>query len=79
MAFLLLAEAKRHLRQTGATRVIISGGCFQNKRLTEQLQRLFADEGIPLYVPGRIPCNEGELPSASWAIAASRKNSTDYA
>ena len=79
MAFLLLAEAKRHLRQTGATRVIISGGCFQNKRLTEQLQRLFADEGIPLYVPGRIPCNDGGVAVGQLAIAASRKNSTDYA
>ena len=72
MAFLLLDEAARHLQQTGATRVVISGGCFQNKRLTEQLQRLFAAKGIPLYVPGRIPCNDGGVAVGQLAIAASR-------
>ena len=72
MAFLLLDEVARHLQQTGATRVVISGGCFQNKRLTEQLQRLFAAKGIPLYVPGRIPCNDGGVAVGQLAIAASR-------
>ena len=70
LAFLLLDEAKRYLHQTGATRVVISGGCFQNKRLTEQLQRLFALEGIPLYVPGRIPCNDGGVAVGQLAVAA---------
>ena len=72
MAFLLLDEAVRHLQQTGATRVVISGGCFQNKRLTEQLQHLFAAKGILLYVPGRIPCNDGGVAVGQLAIAASR-------
>ena len=72
MAFLLLDEAARHLQQTGATRVVISGGCFQNKRLTEQLQHLYAAKGILLYVPGRIPCNDGGVAVGQLAIAASR-------
>lgn len=72
IAFLLLDEAKRLLQQTGAARVVISGGCFQNKRLTEQLQRLFAEAGIPLYVPGRIPCNDGGVAVGQLAVAAAR-------
>lgn len=72
IAYLLLDEGKRLLRQTGVSRVVISGGCFQNKRLTEQLQRLFAEAGIPLYVPGRIPCNDGGVAVGQLAIAASR-------
>lgn len=71
IAYLLLDEAKRLLQQTGVTRVVISGGCFQNKRLTEQLQRLFAEAGIPLYVPGRIPCNDGGVSVGQLTIAAS--------
>lgn len=70
LSFLLLDEAKRFLWQTGTTRVVVSGGCFQNKRLTEQLQRLFASEGIPLYVPGRIPCNDGGIAAGQLAVAA---------
>ena len=72
IAYLLLDEGKRLLKQTGVSRVVISGGCFQNKRLTEQLQRLFAEAGIPLYVPGRIPCNDGGVAVGQLAIAASR-------
>lgn len=70
VASLLLEQAKRHLQQTGAKLVIVSGGCFQNKRLTEQLQRMCSAEGIPLYVPGRIPCNDGGVAVGQLAAAA---------
>ena len=61
------------LVETGTDKVVISGGCFQNKRLTEQLQRMFAEAGIPLFVPGHIPCNDGGVAVGQLAIAASRK------
>ena len=60
--------------QTGTDKVVISGGCFQNKRLTEQLQRMFAEAGIPLFVPGHIPCNDGGVAVGQLAIAASRNS-----
>ena len=65
--------AKRFRKQTGADKVVISGGCFQNRRLTEQLQRMFAEAGIPLFVPGRIPCNDGGVAVGQLAIAASQQ------
>ena len=46
--------------------VVISGGCFQNKRLTEQLQRMFAEAGIPLFVPGHIPVMTEVWRSGNW-------------
>lgn len=72
LSWLLLEKAKLYRLQTGVEKVVISGGCFQNKRLTEQLQRMFAKEGIPLYVPGRIPCNDGGIAVGQLAIAASQ-------
>ena len=72
IAQVLLEEAKSLLKQNGATRVVISGGCFQNKRLTEHVQRLFAEAGILLYVPGRILCNDGGVALGQLTIAASR-------
>ena len=42
LAWLLVEMAKQYRMQTGTDKVVISGGCFQNKRLTEQLQRMFA-------------------------------------
>jgi len=59
--------------QTGTDKVVISGGCFQNKRLTEQLQRMFAEAGILLFAPGHIPCNDGGVAVEQLTIAASRK------
>ena len=72
IAKVLLEEVKFLLKQNEATRVVISDGCFQNKRLTEQLQRFFTEAGIPLYVPGRILCNDGGVALGQLTIAASR-------
>lgn len=72
LAWLLVEQAETFRKQTGADKVVVSGGCFQNRRLTEQLQRMFADAGIPLFVPGRIPCNDGGISVGQLAIAASQ-------
>lgn len=73
LSYFLVDEVKQHLKSKGAQEVVISGGCFQNKRLTEQLQKLFSSEQIPLYIPGRIPCNDGGIAIGQMAIAAVRR------
>ncbi|MFC4676092.1 carbamoyltransferase HypF [Dysgonomonas termitidis] len=73
LAFIILEESKRLLEQTGVKKIVVSGGCFQNKRLTEHLQSLFSQEGIPLYIPSRIPCNDGGIAVGQMAIAATNK------
>ena len=60
-----------HEKQTN--RVVISGGCFQNKRLTQQLQRLFAEAGVTLFVPSAIPCNDAGIAIGQLAIAAANR------
>ncbi len=73
LAYLILEKSKLLLNQTGATKVVLSGGCFQNKRLTEQLHLLFSQEGIPLYIPCKIPCNDSGIAAGQLAVAASRR------
>lgn len=70
LARLILEKSKRFLKEAGATKVILSGGCFQNKRLTEHLQLLFSQEGIDLYIPSRIPCNDGGIAVGQLTVAA---------
>lgn len=53
--------------------VIISGGCFQNKYLVEQLQKKFAETPLTLYVPSRIPCNDGGIAAGQLTIAAANR------
>lgn len=72
LAGILQEKAMALLQQTGTEKVILSGGCFQNKLLTECLQRQFAESGIPLYVPGRIPCNDGGIAAGQLAIAGEK-------
>lgn len=70
MVRIIVEQCKILLQATGATTVIASGGCFQNKRLTEQLQIRFASEQIPFYIPERIPCNDGGVAVGQLAVVA---------
>ncbi|MDD4515485.1 carbamoyltransferase HypF [Massilibacteroides sp.] len=71
-ADLILRMAKKYCKETGVNKVILSGGCFQNKRLTELLLKLFSKEGISLYIPRRIPCNDGGIAAGQLTIAAAK-------
>ncbi len=54
----------------GERRVVLSGGCFQNRRLTESaLQRLRA-AGFDVYWHRRVPPNDGGIAvgQAAWAL-----------
>lgn len=70
---IIIDKCKQLIQQTGIGEVILSGGCFQNKRLTEQLIIRFKEEGIPLYIPQRIPCNDGGIAVGQLTVAASSK------
>lgn len=69
---LIYRTVMRALLETGANKVVVSGGCFQNKRLTEHLEDLFLKEGISLYIPRRIPCNDGGIAAGQLAVAAAK-------
>jgi hydrogenase maturation protein HypF len=54
----------------GATRVVLTGGCFQNKYLTEKAVRRLSEEGLIPYWHQRVPPNDGGI-SLGQAVAAS--------
>jgi hydrogenase maturation protein HypF len=57
LAEIILAVAKR-VREK---RVVLSGGCFQNKYLTERTIQLLKDEGFRPYWHQRVPPNDGGI------------------
>lgn len=71
LAALIYKKAVQEIQQTGVMKVVLSGGCFQNKLLTETLQYLFRQAGIPIYIPSRIPCNDSGIAVGQLAIAGS--------
>jgi hydrogenase maturation protein HypF len=48
-------------RRAGETRVVLSGGCFQNKYLTERAVCRLRDEGFRPYWHQRVPPNDGGI------------------
>jgi hydrogenase maturation protein HypF len=58
-------------RRSGQERVVLSGGCFQNRYLTERTVRRLREEGFRPYWHQRVPPNDGGI-ALGQIIAAAR-------
>ncbi|MBX2989801.1 MAG: carbamoyltransferase HypF [Bacteroidetes bacterium] len=69
-------------RLQGAQRIALTGGCFQNKYLTERAVKRLREEGFTPYWHQRIPPNDGGISLGQIAFAArmeaSAKNMHDH-
>lgn len=52
--------------------IALSGGCFQNKLLLEELVRLLNADGLSCLLHAKVPANDGGLALGQAAIAAAR-------
>jgi hydrogenase maturation protein HypF len=66
----ILAVAKR----VGQSRVVLSGGCFQNRYLTERTVQCLQQEGFRPYWHQRVPPNDGGI-ALGQVVAALREGS----
>jgi hydrogenase maturation protein HypF len=68
-----LAEAAVEVaRRSGENRIVLSGGCFQNRYLTERIVRRLREEGFRPYWHQRVPPNDGGIALGQIAVAAER-------
>ncbi|HJS57821.1 MAG TPA: carbamoyltransferase HypF [Vicinamibacteria bacterium] len=67
LAEMIVATAER----AGERRVVLSGGCFQNRYLTERAIRRLRKAGLEPYWHQRIPPNDGGI-AVGQALAAAR-------
>ena len=58
-------------RRAGEARVVLTGGCFQNKYLTERAVRRLQHAGFRPYWHQRVPPNDGGI-ALGQAVAAMR-------
>ena len=58
-------------RHVGEPRVVLTGGCFQNRYLTERSVRRLREEGFRPYWHQRVPPNDGGI-ALGQVVAASR-------
>jgi hydrogenase maturation protein HypF len=61
---LLMMRDKYHINK-----VVLSGGCFQNRYLLEELHARLQNCGFELFVPRRIPANDGGISLGQAVIA----------
>lgn len=71
----LVEAALAVARRIGLERVVLSGGCFQNRFLTERLVQRLREEGFRPYWQQRVPCNDGgialgQVAAAAWQLKA---------
>lgn len=59
-------------RRAALERVVLSGGCFQNRRLLERSQALLREGGFRVFVHQSVPPNDGGLALGQWVAAAAR-------
>ncbi len=55
---------------SGLNKVVLSGGTFQNKYLTERTMRLLKEENFEVFTHQLVPCNDGGISLGQLAIAA---------
>jgi hydrogenase maturation protein HypF len=63
------------VRQLPPLPVVLTGGCFQNRLLTESVRDELGSHPQPLGLPGVIPSNDGGLAAGQLVIAAARRGS----
>lgn len=61
LAGLIARQAQQIRREQGVHRVGLTGGVFQNRRLTEQALRRLQDAGFETLLPERLPVNDAAL------------------
>jgi hydrogenase maturation protein HypF len=60
--------------KTGSRTVGLTGGVFQNRRLSELAHAQLLDAGFDVLLPERIPCNDGGLSYGQVADFAGRSD-----
>ena len=57
--------------RSASSKIVLGGGCFQNRLLTERVVNQLREKGFAVYLPQRIPVNDGGLCVGQAAIVAS--------
>jgi len=57
----ILKGIRQMASKTGLKKVVLSGGVFQNKLLTEMVAALLTKDGIVYYTHNQVPPNDGGI------------------
>jgi len=72
LAMVILEVAEQMSRDTSIKKVVLSGGCFQNKYFLETTCNLLRERSFNVYTNNRVPSNDGGVSLGQVAIASKR-------
>ena len=75
IAGMILRTSLKLSRKFKIGRIVLSGGVFQNRYLTERVIKLLRSEGIGVYIHHGIPANDSGISVGQIAIANARRQS----
>jgi len=69
----VVCQSARFVRErAGLETAVFSGGCFQNRTLTERAKQLLESDGFEVLIHRRVPANDGGVSLGQAAVAAFR-------
>jgi len=72
VAYSIIEGIKKTKEETGIQKVVLSGGTFQNRYLTERTENELSELGFEVFSNCSIPCNDGGISLGQLAIAAKK-------
>ncbi|MCA1580937.1 MAG: carbamoyltransferase HypF [Acidobacteria bacterium] len=72
MARVILESARIVRKNASLETAVFSGGCFQNRTLTERAKLLLESDGFEVLIHRRVPANDGGVSLGQAAVAATR-------
>lgn len=75
IASVILAVSKKLREETGITKVVLSGGSFQNRYLLGLAEVILREQKFSVFAHSKIPSNDGGISLGQMAIAAKRRSS----
>jgi hydrogenase maturation protein HypF len=71
---IIIEGAKKINKETGLKKVVLSGGTFQNRYLTERTENRLKELEFEVYCNCSIPCNDGGISLGQLVIAAKSRS-----
>jgi len=72
VATILAEAAGEAARARGLNRVVLSGGCFANRLLTERVTELLEAAGLEVFAHRQVPPGDGGIALGQAVVAAER-------
>lgn len=72
LAVVILEMAERMSKDTSIKKVVLSGGCFQNRYLLEKTCHLLREKSFFVYTNNKVPSNDGGISLGQVVIASKR-------